>query len=137
MEKAVTELQSDLETALSSSLKYLEKVRPLETGKLKVDPRIVEKFPLFEQLLWVLQQQACYVAQLSMCLSDDKDAETTFYSVVDSLYKELSNDRVLHLFLAMLKLMIAKEIEHAKTSQKVFLPGHSRVFEIFSKFALK
>ena len=42
----------------------------------------VKKLSVLEELLWVLQQQACYLAQLSMCIQEGEEAQV-FYRIVD------------------------------------------------------
>ena len=69
-------------------------------------------------------------------LEGDRGNEQTFYNVVNHLFAEMtkhstpSSDRVLYLFMAMLKLMIRKEIEQAKRLEDVFQPETSRAFHV-------
>jgi len=133
LERQLEKLQGDLEQSFCGNLRHFKAAKPAEPGTT-INARVAVKLTLFEQLLWVLQQQACYLAQLSMCLGGDDDEEI-FYITVKRLYQELSDARTLHLFMAMLRLMIGKEIEHAKKIEEVF-NDKSRVFVLFSHFAL-
>lgn len=136
-EKAVKQLQSTLKQSLFSNLKYFRDAQAPDAAKPCVLPKIMATLMYYEELLWVLQQQACYLAQLSMCIEGDEERCEIFYRIVDAIYAELTDARTLHLFLAMIKLMIDKEIEHAKQCSHVFHWKTSRVFKVFQRFALK
>jgi hypothetical protein len=76
-----------------------------------------------------------YLAELSMCIAGKRKKEKIFYRVVYQLFEELENPRVLGLFIALLKLIIQKEIETAKVMDEVLHPKTSRAFHLFSQFA--
>eukprot|EP00746_Dinoflagellata_sp_MGD_P127786 gnl/MRDRNA2_/MRDRNA2_62284_c0_seq1.p1 gnl/MRDRNA2_/MRDRNA2_62284_c0~~gnl/MRDRNA2_/MRDRNA2_62284_c0_seq1.p1 ORF type:complete len:1029 (+),score=232.41 gnl/MRDRNA2_/MRDRNA2_62284_c0_seq1:461-3088(+) len=132
-------LETNLEQSISTNLKYFSHLLVPDVAQLTTNQKVLAAFGYYEELLWVLQQQGCYLAQLSMCLDGEGDGENReiFYRIVDNIYAELDDSRTLHLFMAMLKLMINKEIEHAKKPSELFHWDTSRVFAIFQNFALK
>lgn len=136
-EARLTALESNLEQSISGNLKYFSHLLIPDVATLTTNQKVLATFGYYEELVWVLQQQGCYLAQLSMCLEDDAEKRKIFYRVVDNIYQELDDSRTLNLFLAMLKLMINKEIEHAKKPSELFHWESSRVFYVFQKFALK
>lgn len=130
-------LEANLQQSFGNNLKYFSHLLVPDVATLPTNQKILATFGFYEELLWVLQQQGCYLAALSMCLEDEAEKKDIFYRIVDNVYAELSDDRTLHLFLAMLKLMINKEIEHAKKPSELFHWETSRVFVVWKHFALK
>merc|ERR1719253_1278926 len=102
----------------------------------KVNARVVAKLKFYEELMWVLQQQPCYMASLSACGLNGETA-VTFNNIVNCVYAELEDPRTLHLFMAMLKLMIDKEVELVKDLDELFPVDAPLVYSVFSGFALK
>jgi len=138
-EAPLRQLQQDLEKLSRANLSSL-------TGSKFQDPKICsaksplpifEKMSMFEELVWMLQQQACYLASLSMCVAGNRENEEKFYRIVDRIFYELEDPRTLHLFMALLKLIISKEVEGAKVQEHVLHPKRSRAFHLMSNFALK
>eukprot|EP00928_Gymnodinium_smaydae_P007799 TRINITY_DN12793_c0_g8_i1.p1 TRINITY_DN12793_c0_g8~~TRINITY_DN12793_c0_g8_i1.p1 ORF type:complete len:1764 (-),score=436.64 TRINITY_DN12793_c0_g8_i1:32-5323(-) len=134
-EKAVMKLRADLANSLSQNLRYL-KQSVLPEAMCATPRQFSAKLTNYEELVWILQQQAAYMSSLSMCLEASKELQDTFYRMVSCIYADLNNGRVLRLFITMLKLMINKEVEHAKRFDEVFQPNLSRAFYTFSWFAL-
>eukprot|EP00929_Paragymnodinium_shiwhaense_P047596 TRINITY_DN24132_c0_g1_i1.p1 TRINITY_DN24132_c0_g1~~TRINITY_DN24132_c0_g1_i1.p1 ORF type:complete len:1725 (-),score=455.23 TRINITY_DN24132_c0_g1_i1:237-5411(-) len=134
-EQTVLRLQSDLVTSFSSNLKFLRQQPAPDIPELPV-PKVGGKLGRYEELLWVLQQQPAYLASLSMAIAGNNSAEQLFYDIIAALFSELQDKRTRTLFLALLKLMIVKEVEHAKQFASVFRPSSSRVFHVFSRFVL-
>merc|ERR1719161_220900 len=134
-ERELERLRNDFKQAFLGVLKHLGDVRPPDSRGV-IPPAIVKTLPIYEELLWILQQQACYLAQLSMCM-ESNDQIMVFERVVDRLFADLHDRRTVNLMLTLIRLMIDKEIEHAKTLADVFRKGKSRVFNVFSRLALK
>jgi len=76
------------------------------------------------------------MASLSACGLGGETAKT-FNNIVDCVYAELEDPRTLHLFMAMMKLMIDKEVEFVKDLDELFPLDTSLVYSVFSSFALK
>eukprot|EP00445_Apocalathium_hangoei_P021928 CAMPEP_0203894498 /NCGR_PEP_ID=MMETSP0359-20131031/37451_1 /ASSEMBLY_ACC=CAM_ASM_000338 /TAXON_ID=268821 /ORGANISM="Scrippsiella Hangoei, Strain SHTV-5" /LENGTH=1453 /DNA_ID=CAMNT_0050816805 /DNA_START=47 /DNA_END=4405 /DNA_ORIENTATION=+ len=99
----------------------------------------------YEDLMTVLQQQVAYLVSLSMCL-DNNEEQRVFYETTKMLYKELEDDRTRHLFAALLRALVGKEIEQARGLEDVFHEGvvgmglggrdRSSAFHLLSYFAL-
>ena len=98
-EKNMYQYQSDFEQAFQWNLRWI-KAPFADLTNSTIPPVISSKMKVYEQLVWVLQQQVCYLAMLSMCLQNDKDGQLLFYRVVGSIFEELDDSRTLHLFLA-------------------------------------
>merc|ERR1719161_9795 len=135
-ERELERLRNDFKQAFLGVLKHLGDVRPPDSRGV-IPPAIVKTLPIYEELLWILQQQACYLAQLSMCINESNDQIMVFERVVDRLFADLHDRRTVNLMLTLIRLMIDKEIEHAKELSDVFRKGKSRVFNVFSRLALK
>merc|ERR1719253_1068778 len=116
-------------------MKQLKNCKPPDHTS-KVNARVVAKLKFYEELMWVLQQQPCYMASLSACGLNGETA-VTFNNIVNCVYAELEDPRTLHLFMAMLKLMIDKEVELVKDLDELFPVDASLVYSVFSGFALK
>jgi len=137
-EEGLNNIIGDLEGAVKGNMKHMPKVGLMGSGDTKGDPRVTEKLPIYKDLLWVLQQQVSYLAQLSMCFQDSvgDDAET-FYRIVFSIFGEMDSSRCQHLFLMMLRIMMDKETEGSgQKMDEVFSIEKSRAFHVFSRFAL-
>lgn len=133
-ETEIIKKQSDFEQSFCSNLKYIRKMPGPQYGSTTRGP-ISTKLGYYEELLWVLQQQANYLATQSMYLYDNPDHLDTFYETVDHIFAEMDNDRTQTLFLALLKMGIFKEIEQAKNLRDLF-KGSSRVTQLIRKYAL-
>eukprot|EP00929_Paragymnodinium_shiwhaense_P060877 TRINITY_DN30393_c0_g1_i4.p1 TRINITY_DN30393_c0_g1~~TRINITY_DN30393_c0_g1_i4.p1 ORF type:complete len:1774 (+),score=329.33 TRINITY_DN30393_c0_g1_i4:129-5450(+) len=142
-EEAVLAVQGDIGQSLKSNLKWLKSVSPPETGASSLSQAIVTTLPIYRDLLWVLQQQVSYLAQLSASGLKPPEAET-FYEVVSCIFADV-HPRSKSLLLMMLRLIIDKETEagHQKIGD-VFSPygnekkgqSPSRAFHVFSRYAL-
>lgn len=130
-EDRVLKLESDFQQSIVANLRFIKKLpSPDYTRDLGI---ISTKFEFYTELLWILQQQAFYLGTLSMMLGPDD--ESTFDNIVTSLFREKDNSRTMNLFLALMKVIIFKEIEQAKSLKELF-HGHSAVFRLLQKFAL-
>jgi hypothetical protein len=98
-EKNMYQYQSDFEQAFQWNLRWI-KSPFADLTNTTTPPAICAKINVYEELVWVLQQQVCYLAMLSMCLQNDKHGQHLFYRVVSSIFEELDDPRTLHLFLA-------------------------------------
>ncbi|CAD7969556.1 unnamed protein product, partial [Amoebophrya sp. A120] len=143
-ERRKMEKFTDVDGSFKTTTKFLSNVKPPDTsnkstGKKKTNPnmkKITALLPRFEELVWSLQQQPAYLAELSMHIGD-LEKEKIFYRFVGALYKELDDERTKHLFMATLKVMIKHEVEECKEPSQVFQPDRSRVFHLFSQWALQ
>eukprot|EP00392_Amoebophrya_sp_AT5.2_P000147 g147.t1 len=149
-ERMKQEKLTDVDSAFKTTVKFMSHVKaPQHSGgaagtstskKSKSQNAALKKLigllPRFEELVWSLQQQPAYLSELSMHIGDEAK-ERIFYRFVAALYVELHDDRTKHLFMALLKLMIKQEVEECKDPKQVFQPTRSRVFHLFSNFALQ
>lgn len=135
LEKDLESLESEIEQRLLANLSYFPATVPPETGSDPVSARIMALFPVYEELIWVLQQQTRYLAQLSVTVTRPDEKEV-FCNIVDTIYGD-SAPRTRHLFLMMLRLMVNKEIEKAESQiDNVFDKKTSQVFHVFANYAL-
>jgi len=134
-EQKVNQLQSDFEQSFSANLRFIKKLPGPDHGHL-AKGAIASKLGHYEELLWVLQQQTFYLATLSTILNPQD--EDTFEQAVACIFAEKDNARTLNLFLALLKLIIFKEIEQAKTLKDLFRPQmrESVAFRMLKSLAL-
>jgi len=133
-EDELARLEGELEQSLRSNLRWF-KLNPFDGGESKLDSRLVARLPIYEELMWVLQNQTCYLATLSTCIKGDEC--NVFYSVVERLYATPS-DRIRRLFLMMLRLMIDRETEAPGQRLESLFNNmdESRVLHVFSTYAL-
>jgi hypothetical protein len=115
----------------------------IDSHRIKTDSEVVEKLDKFEELLWVLQQQPVYMANLARQLQgkkiDDRDTDL-FHRIVRLLYCDLSfadgELRNVSLFKGLLRLLISEEIEGKKSSgvEDLFDPLKSRAAILFTDY---
>jgi len=131
-EKSVIELQDRLDRSVCRNLKYLGLSDAMpDLDKLKIHPDISLRLHHYEELLWVLQQQPCYLARLSGHFtvtagfnpfgqhSDNFSLPfSVLETVVRSLFAEIEDDRTRHLFMALLRLVVSHEINHPPPGEK-------------------
>merc|ERR1719375_1243671 len=88
---------------------------------IRTHPDISEKLLYFEDLLWMCQQQPCYLANLSGSYLREPTLPgvdsmslparlEVYFRVVSNIYRELSDPRIKHLLLALTRMMAANEI---------------------------
>jgi len=133
-EQEAVKLQADLEHSFCANLRRIKKVPGPDYGHM-VPGKIAARLGYYEELLWILQQQGAYLGTLAMYLS--RDDEETFFEVLNRVFEELDDARTMHLFRALLKQVITREIEQAKNLAGFFHKESSRVFHMFSAFALQ
>merc|ERR1719424_1605561 len=135
-EKEVMQLEADLAQGLGPTLKQLKHCKPPDNTS-KVNPKIVCKLKFYEELVWVLQQQPCYMASLSTCIGGNTDpGAITFMNTASCIYSELEDSRTCHLFMAMMKLCIDKEVDTAKDLDSLFKPENSTTYLCFTAFVM-
>lgn len=115
----------------------------IDSQHIKTDSEVVEKLDKYEELLWVLQQQPVYMANLARLLQgkkiDDRDTDL-FHRILRLLYCDLSfadgELRNVSLFKALLRLLISDEIEGKKSSgvEDLFDPLKSRAAILFTDY---
>jgi len=131
-EAKLSQLEADMNTGLGNVVRCMKQVKTPDIT-CKVNPKVMEKLNYYEELVWVLQQQPCYLASLSTTISGGDDA-VTFNNIMQAVFAELEDPRTLHLFMTLLTLLIDKEVERASNMDSLFNEG-SIVFTTFSWFA--
>eukprot|EP00930_Biecheleria_cincta_P014965 TRINITY_DN12647_c0_g2_i1.p1 TRINITY_DN12647_c0_g2~~TRINITY_DN12647_c0_g2_i1.p1 ORF type:complete len:2038 (-),score=451.20 TRINITY_DN12647_c0_g2_i1:118-6231(-) len=100
------------------------------------DKKIKEKLKLFEELLWLLQQQPRYMANVGGWLNkkENKDPNVRVYDAACArLFHDLAEPRTLHLFKSMLRLLIVTELREASDIVELFDPLKSRVASLITQ----
>lgn len=141
-EYSLRQKQREIECEFIRTLKVLKlgmsMCAPKLQGRVKTDPEILQQLPRFEQLIWVLQQQPLYMANLALCLWGKKTDEAEalfFHRVAEALYSDLKDPRTLHLFKALLRVMIENETTRATSLEEAFDPTKSRVATLFTQLS--
>jgi len=112
---------------------------------VNIMPEVAQRLVHYEELLWMLQQQPCYVANLADELEFDKETplgtlvigteqkeiiklpKDFFYGLVSNLYHEISDARTRHLFMALIRTMMKKEIQSPTSAGSVCNPSTSKI----------
>eukprot|EP00927_Polykrikos_kofoidii_P039426 TRINITY_DN33816_c0_g1_i1.p1 TRINITY_DN33816_c0_g1~~TRINITY_DN33816_c0_g1_i1.p1 ORF type:complete len:1306 (-),score=176.43 TRINITY_DN33816_c0_g1_i1:227-4144(-) len=134
-ERRIDELEEAIKNSVRGNMRHFNLREPPKISRFGCD-EVVSKLHVYEELLFVLQQQACYLASLSSYVPVKTPDAPIFDEIVGCIYKDLKNERVLYLFITMLKLMISAEIEQGKDVETAFDENTSRVVRIFKQLAL-
>jgi alpha-tubulin suppressor-like RCC1 family protein len=114
-EKELLQLEADAAQGLGGITRLMKHAKAPELPAM-LNPKVVAQHANYEELMWVLQQQPCYLASLSANISGS-DAET-LNKIMSSIFAELEDSRTVHLYMATLKLIMDKEITRSNE-----LPG--------------
>jgi hypothetical protein len=134
-EHTLRELQGHMEGSIVRTLKRLgigEEYPSLDL--IKIHDEFKQRLYLWEDMLWCLQQQPCYLARLGKKLGDEDffwpDERTAmdlykvqipaglFVSVVKSIFWELHNTRTRTLFLALVRRLMQDEVEKSALARE-------------------
>jgi len=152
-EYTLRHLQAKLDRSLCKNLKSMGLGDVYPSIQASVHPEIAAKLGPYEELLQVLQQHPCYLAKLAQHISIVETttislhpikasvAPTMFMSVIVRLFASMRDNRVRHLFMAMMRQLIKYEIkvayEHTHIKEiMLFDPKSSKVTALF-KFFMK
>jgi alpha-tubulin suppressor-like RCC1 family protein len=125
-------------------------------------PEIAERLVYFEEIVWILQQQPCYLARLVEAILDKNSQEILDYTLrgrrsgpnpipdcvipsafipklIRDIYRDLEDDRTRHLFMGLLRRMLHHEIIDRKADHKkrrsldfIFAPNRSYIYRFLS-----
>jgi len=111
---------------------------PRLEGRLRTPKKIQSKMHYFEEMVWILQQQPMYLANLAKRLAkkrNDDDDAILFRTVVCQLCDEMKDNRTLCLFKALLRVLIKFEMDKESVFQNLFHPDTSRVMPLITHLA--
>jgi len=153
-------LQSRLEKSLCKNLitMGLAETYPQIDGSL-THPDIAAKLVHYEEMLWILQQQPCYLARLAQQLSWGEPTHANpstipgtkfktiipsslFMDVVGQIFKRLRDDRTKRLYMSLIRVMIKYEVAELVEGEKkrdkeqveLFDPTRSKVAALVRLF---
>lgn len=109
----------------------------------------------YEEMMWVLQQQPCYLGALAKALKHErptygseahlKVGKNLWFDTVTMLYQRVQDDRTRHLFMALIRFLIQDELaefnlyaeKHKSAGMdalvlQLFNPANSKVCELMS-----
>eukprot|EP00929_Paragymnodinium_shiwhaense_P012782 TRINITY_DN12067_c0_g2_i1.p1 TRINITY_DN12067_c0_g2~~TRINITY_DN12067_c0_g2_i1.p1 ORF type:complete len:2068 (-),score=517.76 TRINITY_DN12067_c0_g2_i1:63-6266(-) len=110
----------------------------LDKSGVQTETAIQQSLHLYEELLWILQQQPLYLANLATRLwglREEKSDVKRFYSITQRLFAEMSNSRVRNHFKALLRVAMLGEVQNPRVQhlEDVFDPAKSRVTGLFTQ----
>jgi hypothetical protein len=136
MECKVRDLQKELDYSFCANLSVLKRGAQHDSEKMgnrAISPCIGR----YQELLWLLQQQVAYLGTLSEHLTAQEDIQTLLKSV-DCIFEELDDSRTFHHLVALMKMLIEKEVNSAKCLEDLCGREKSRFFLcVFRDFALR
>lgn len=127
-------LQGDFESSLLNNLKFIPKIKAPAPGDFQIHSDVATKLPVYEKLLWLLQQQVNYLAELSVCIQGQEEQCKVYYQAVKDIYGE-PHKRTQNLFESFLRLVLDKETENSVSGIYSRESG-SRAFFLFKDFVL-
>eukprot|EP00927_Polykrikos_kofoidii_P053823 TRINITY_DN48378_c0_g1_i1.p1 TRINITY_DN48378_c0_g1~~TRINITY_DN48378_c0_g1_i1.p1 ORF type:complete len:1757 (+),score=306.71 TRINITY_DN48378_c0_g1_i1:152-5422(+) len=137
-EQELAVLFGDIEQSFKNNAKNIKHVKALSASDSLIKSTVAKKLPLYNELLWVLQQQVSYLAQLSISGLQPSESEV-FYTSVKTIFQE-NHERTQHLFHMLLRIIIDKETEvSGQKLEDIFNSNSasgSRAIQIFSDYAL-
>eukprot|EP00928_Gymnodinium_smaydae_P031913 TRINITY_DN23267_c0_g2_i1.p1 TRINITY_DN23267_c0_g2~~TRINITY_DN23267_c0_g2_i1.p1 ORF type:complete len:1900 (-),score=250.90 TRINITY_DN23267_c0_g2_i1:54-5753(-) len=157
-EFTLRELQHRLDRSVCRNVRRMGLFEDCPSLDIKIHPDVSQKLVYFEEILWLLQQQPCYLARLSAKLhrsdvtvlkgrpheNKDKVIEDfrlppdVFPRWVRAIYREMEDDRTRHLCMALLRKMIELEVDKCFKDKlnfdTVFDPSHSTVVTLIKIF---
>eukprot|EP00927_Polykrikos_kofoidii_P039820 TRINITY_DN34131_c0_g1_i1.p1 TRINITY_DN34131_c0_g1~~TRINITY_DN34131_c0_g1_i1.p1 ORF type:complete len:1930 (-),score=373.27 TRINITY_DN34131_c0_g1_i1:201-5990(-) len=133
----IRQREREVEMQYVRILKALDLGRATRAPKLDrvspVEGLLLQKLHLFEELLWILQQQPLYMAniatRLHMCREDDPEVDL-FMRICRPLYNDLGTRRVRNLFKVLIEVVMEREILRAKSIEELFDPVRYRTPEL-------
>eukprot|EP00928_Gymnodinium_smaydae_P044326 TRINITY_DN29572_c0_g6_i1.p1 TRINITY_DN29572_c0_g6~~TRINITY_DN29572_c0_g6_i1.p1 ORF type:complete len:1953 (-),score=397.88 TRINITY_DN29572_c0_g6_i1:90-5948(-) len=107
----------------------------IANGRIQTSEEILHSLHYYEELLWILQQQPCYLANLCTRLigrrEDDPEVELV-HRVIAQLFNNMKVSRCRNLFKALLNLVMEREMFKCSSVEEVFDPVKSRVAAMMS-----
>mmetsp|Transcript_53968 Transcript_53968/g.94678 ORF Transcript_53968/g.94678 Transcript_53968/m.94678 type:complete len:2213 (-) Transcript_53968:70-6708(-) len=151
-------LQDRLDRSVCTNLQKLgiaEEYPNLENNKVHKD--VAQRLLFFEELLWLLQQQPCYLAKLSdpehfrpdtgfhrkNSAGEELLLSPGFFTrIITNLFRPLANDRIRHLYMALVRIAARKEIQYhvkhgrsmAQARKSLFHPNESTTCLLINRF---
>jgi len=103
---------------------------------MRTEKDISFRMHLYEELVWILQQQPTYLSNLAQHLGQGREEPQCewFHRFCRATYREMSSSRVRNLLKALLRVMINKELDRANSIEELFSPIKSRVANLITQF---
>lgn len=131
-------LEMEIESQYMRTLSALDLTKSSHAPRIedivKTEPEVSNKLHLFEELLWVLQQQPLYLSNFAGHITGKKDGHEPqlFNRVVGQLFHDFRTSRIRNQLKALLRYMIIRELQRARNVQELFDPWRSRVAGLFA-----
>lgn len=105
-------------------------------GRSKTDQDVLANMHNCEDLVWTLQQQPLYMANLASHFhskrADDTEVEV-FHRICSRLYLDMRERRTRNLFKALMRLLIEAETSRVSTIEEMYDLNRSRVATLFTQ----
>ncbi|PHJ17984.1 regulator of chromosome condensation repeat-containing protein, partial [Cystoisospora suis] len=119
-EKEFSSLEATFQTQVLAVVAETEFDYP-KLGLKRALTVIVSKLKEFQRLTWILQQQPAYLLRLLGAVNRPWQLEAAV-ELTQQIYNEIEDDRVRHLFTALLRCLAKQETERAENLFTCFDP---------------
>jgi len=133
-ELTLREAEAKLDQSLCRNLKLLDLADMSPSlDDLKIHPEVCLRLHLYQELVWVLQQQPSYFARALQRFELDKQKTMAdvFMRVIKNVYAELHDQRTRNLHMSLIRLVMMKELNDSKLKlDTIFDPNNSKVVRL-------
>jgi len=111
VEGKIRKLESDLEASLCFNLQALglHEQRP-KVRRMRLPQEITNKMGLYEELIFILQQHPCYLANLSTRIAPHDVKASVFFRAVKKIFARLNNARIRQLYKCLIRQVMTFEV---------------------------
>eukprot|EP00929_Paragymnodinium_shiwhaense_P030762 TRINITY_DN17377_c0_g1_i1.p1 TRINITY_DN17377_c0_g1~~TRINITY_DN17377_c0_g1_i1.p1 ORF type:complete len:1888 (-),score=508.37 TRINITY_DN17377_c0_g1_i1:111-5774(-) len=150
-EDRIRELRAQLEKSLCRNQRRMRLGEEYPKIENKIHPEVTQRLIYCEPMVWMLQQQPCYLCALSQVIDKDvikgrslshnytiddiRFPKRLISDMVKYLYNDLEDERTRHLLMAFCRRMMTIELEKREKVlrhlETIFHPNESHVHQIF------